>query len=131
MNKNIDIFVLYFHNMEQRFLEVASNPTVSDEDLFEELCYLQASSLIHSNERTIFFERFKHIRRTNPTLQPNVGPEERLELQIRQAAREDARLYYVEKYEMNKRIKYLEQTVAALIAQVNATEKNREQEATV
>jgi len=107
--------------MEQRFLEDASNPNVSDEDLFEELCYLQANTLINQYERTIFFERFKRIRRTNPTLQPNVGPEERLELQIRQAAREDARLYYIEKYELNKRIQALEQTVA-LLQQAMSTE---------
>lgn len=113
--------------VEKRFLEVAQNKDISDEDLFEELCYLYAKSRLDPREagldprkRSAYFEHFKQTRKSNPSLSKKHGPDDqhlRLDMQLGNAMRADARFYYIEKYEMNKRILSLEQTLKTFMEQ--------------
>ena len=57
--------------MEQRFLELSKNKDITDEDLFEELCYIYAKSRINTSKNDLFGV-FKMIRVKNPSLNLNM-----------------------------------------------------------
>jgi hypothetical protein len=44
--------------MEERFLELAKNKDITDEELFEEVCYVYEKSKHHDSKR-IFFEKIR------------------------------------------------------------------------
>ena len=123
-------------NVEKRFLELAKNKDITDEDMFDELCYLYAKSRLDPREagldplkRSVYFEHFKQTRKTNPSLSKKLGPDDaplRLEVQLGNAMMEDHRYYYIEKYEMNKRIQSLEQTLAAFMEQTKVERLSQE-----
>jgi chromosome segregation ATPase len=120
--------------VEKRFLEVAQNKDITDESLFEEICYLYAKSQEPYDK--IFFERFKHIRKSNPYLTNKLRPEPddaefKLHSQIPQGFRSlhNYSNSYVEKYEMKQRIQTLEQTLATFMEQTKV--ERLAQEATI
>lgn len=88
--------------MEERFLELAKNKDITDEELFEEVCYVYEKSK-HDDSKKIFFERFKNIRKSNPYL-TNKDSLLRLDHQIPQVYRQpyDSSTYFIENYEMKK-----------------------------
>jgi hypothetical protein len=122
--------------MEERFRELAKNKDITDEDLFEELCYLYAKSRLDPREagldprrRSAYFEHFKQTRKSNPSLSKKLGPDDqhlRLDIQMGNAMREDTRYYYIEKYEMNKRIQSLEQTLKTFMEQTKVERLSQE-----
>ena len=115
--------------MEQRFLELSKNKDITDEELFEELCYLHAKSRVDPIERMCLFENFKKTRESNPSLTNRLGPDEQhliLHHQMGRAIRPDYRYDYMDKYEMNQRIKSLEQTLAAFMEKTKVERLSQE-----
>jgi hypothetical protein len=112
--------------MEERFLELAKNKDITDEELFEEVCYVYEKSKHHDSKR-IFFERFKNIRKSNPYL-TNKDSLLRLDHQIPQVYRHqsDSSTYFIEDYEMKKRIQSLEQTLATFMEQTKVERLSQE-----
>jgi hypothetical protein len=119
--------------MEKRFLELAQNKDISDEDLFEELCYLYAKSHIDTSKDALF-SVFKLIRTKNPSLTLNLKIPEVSHLYLlnpvpKYIEQFDHKYYFIEKYEMKQRIQSLEQTLAAFMEQTRA--ERLSQEATI
>lgn len=121
-------------NVEKCFLELAKNKDITDEDMFDELCYLYAKSRLDPRridpfKRSGYFEYFKQTRKTNPSLSKKLGPDDahlRLENQLGNAINGDPRYYYIEKYEMEKRIRSLEQTLKTFMEQTKVERLSQE-----
>ena len=132
--------------VEKRFLEVAQNKDISDEDLFEELCYLYAKSRVDMLDRKVMFENFKKTRKGNPSLTGIVwGPDTiplslsyiiprstmhhfeyyEMEKQIRSLQKTNAKCL-AQEVEMEKRIRYLEQTLASFMEQTKVERLSQE-----
>ena len=119
--------------MEQRFIELAKNKDITDEEMFEELCYIYAKSRIDTSKDDLF-SVFKLIRKRNPSLTLNLKIPEVSHLhplnpvpQYIEQFNHD--YYFIEKCEMKKRIQSLEQTLATFMEQTKA--EHLAQEATI
>lgn len=109
--------------VEKRFLELAHRLDITDEELFEELCYIYGKSQ-ETPLDLIFFERVKHIRKSNPCLSNKLRPspyddEFKLSSQIPQGFR-SLRPSHVVKYEMEKRIRSIEIMLSTFMKQTNS-----------
>ncbi len=112
------------HPVNQRFRELATNKDITDEDMFDELCYLYAKSKINTS-KTDLFGVFKLIRFKNPSLTLNLKIPEVSHLYplnpVPQYIEQFSPLHYcIDNYEMKQRIRSLEQTLAAFMEQTKA-----------
>lgn len=113
------------NKVEKRFLEVAQNKDITDKELFEELCYLHAKSLVDMLDRKVMFENFKKVRKGNPSLTGIVwGPDNKL-LSLSYIIPRST-MHHFEYYEMNKRILSLEQTLATFMEQTKVERLSQE-----
>jgi hypothetical protein len=114
--------------LEQRFLELA-HKDITDQDMFEELCYVYAKSRVDPTQRMCYFENFKKTRKSNPSLTNRLGPDDqhlRLDGQMARHIIPDYRFDYMDKYETKKRIKSLEQTLAMFMEQTKVERFSQE-----
>lgn len=111
--------------MEERFLELAQNKDITDEELFEELCYVCAKACCGSS---VPFECVKKIREENPTLNPDIMRYLNLNDLCHEQLYKQFSLnhYALENYEMKKRIQTLEQTLAAFMEQTKVERLSQE-----
>jgi hypothetical protein len=123
--------------MEERFVELAKNKDITDEDLFEELRYLCAKSMVNPSSRgselklshSGYLNHFKEIRKSNPSLSKGFGPDEyhlKLDIIMKKAAESINRFYCIENYEMKQRIRALEQTLASFMEQTKVERVSQE-----
>ena len=124
--------------MEERFVELAKNKDISDEELFDELCYIYAKSIVDTRltgtelnlrRTSSAFDNFKQIRKINPSLSKKFGPGEQhltLDIQMRNAMGHINRFYYMENYEMKQRIRSLEQTLKTFMEQTKVERLSQE-----
>ena len=113
------------NNVEKRFLEVAQNKDITDKELFEELCYLHAKSLVDMLDRKVMFENFKKVRKGNPSLTGIVwGPDNKL-LSLSYIIPRST-MHHFEYYEMNKRILSLENRLASFMEQTKVRRVTQE-----
>ena len=116
--------------MEQRFLELSKNKDITDEELFEELCYLYAKSKINTSKNDLF-SVFKLIRVKNPSLSLNLKIPEVSNLSLFNPVPQYIDQFnhnhdYIEKYEMKQRIRSLEQTLKTFMEQTKAERLSQE-----
>ena len=139
-------------SVSDSFIKLAQNKDISDEDLFDELCYIHAKndrdfhmshtrmengSLIGINGIPVFdrkasLETVKTIRDRNPTLDTTNGfdvDRKVIQKQIDFASQMDPFHQTIEKYEMKKRIQSLEQTLKTFMEQTR--KEHLAQEATI
>ena len=133
-----------------RFIELAQNKDITDETMFEELCYLHAKteyvnclkSFRLTNETkqpheqlldiNRVFETVKNMRERNPTLGTTGGNDvDRKKLQtqihtISQVSPIGHLIQTIENYEMKKRIRRLEQTLATFMEQTKVERLSQE-----
>ena len=136
--------------MEQLFIELAKNKDITDEELTEELCYLYAKEKHEQVYRTgqsadlrAIIGTVAHIRKRNPALDPVLGDpkphlrdDELLKFMLVRGLRlgdhipdfhiNERYVMIIEKYEMNKRIRSLEQTLAAFMEQTKVERLSQE-----
>jgi hypothetical protein len=132
--------------MEERFLELAKNKDITDEEFFEELRYMYAKHAIggalgqHNSalrpgeyllDINTVFKTVKEIRERNPTLditnRNTDGQKLRSDLwNISQFSRRDHLNQTIENYEMKQRIRALEQTLAAFMEQTKVERVSQE-----
>lgn len=126
--------------MEQLFIELAKNKDITDEEFTEELCYLYAKekhektlSAGDSGDIRYIIGLVKQIRKRNPT--PGLGDFSILNtfflksLRIRDMPEFHIHERYtmiIEKYEMNKRIQSLEQTLKTFMEQTKVERLSQE-----
>ena len=111
--------------VEKRFLEVAQNKDITDEDLFEELCYLYAKSRVDMLDRKVMFENFKKTRKGNPSLTGIVWGPDTIPLSLSYIIPRST-MHHFEYYEMEKRIRSLEQTLKTFMEQTKVERLSQE-----
>jgi hypothetical protein len=118
--------------VEKRFLEVAQNKDITDDDIFEELCYVHAKTMANQTilNKEADFCLFKKIRVENPSLKKelyHVNQGLQLGNPIDHYVDQFSfHHYYVEKYEMKQRIRSLEQTLATFMEQTKVERLSQE-----
>jgi predicted RNase H-like nuclease (RuvC/YqgF family) len=132
--------------MEQRFLELAKNKDITDEEFFEELRYMYAkhaiggalgqhNSALRPSEYLLdintVFKTVKEIRERNPTLDITIGQTDGQKLRsglwnISQVSSIGHLTQTIENYEMKKRIQSLEQTLATFMEQTKVERLSQE-----
>lgn len=136
--------------VEKRFLELSQNKDITDEELFEELCYIHAkdesvnrwnsirslNAPKHPHEKLLdikgAFENVKKIRERNPSLSMTDGRDgdrkfiRREFIQISQVSPLGYLEQTIENYEMKQRIRYLEQTLASFMEQTKIDRLSQE-----
>jgi len=132
--------------MEERFRELAKNKDITDEEFFEELRYMHSKHAIGDAVRqhnsslrpsdylldiNTVFKTVKEIRERNPTLditnRNTDGQKLRSDLwNISQFSRRDHLNQTIGNYEMKKRIRSLEQTLAAFMEQTKVERLSQE-----
>jgi len=100
--------------VNRRFVELATNKDITDEELSEELCYLYARWKANPNNFTI---QIKSTRETNPKL---IMGDLSCMCDENNKRKFNSTDYEIEKYEMKQRIRSLEQTLATFMEQTKA-----------
>lgn len=138
-------------DLEGSFIKLAKNKDITDEELFDELCYIYAKNEsdfrlnqirshhvgIHSREPLFLdiksaFENVKKVRERNPTLVCSGdyrGDAKFIRTQISQISIVSPfghLTQIIENYEMKKRIRSLEQTLAAFMEQTKVERLSQE-----
>ena len=111
--------------VEKRFVELAQNKDITDEDLFEELCYLYAKSRVDMLDRKVMFENFKKTRKGNPSLTGIVWGPDTKPLSLSYIIPRST-MHHFEYYEMEKRIRSLENRLATFMEQTKVERLSQE-----
>jgi len=136
--------------MDSTFIELAKNKDITDQELFDELCYIHAKNEYvqrsisvrshnakkHPHEQLLdmkrVFETVKNMRERNPTLITKDGYEVDAKIirnefhHISQISTIGHLTQTIENYEMKKRIRSLEQTLAAFMEQTKVERLSQE-----